>query len=282
MTIALVGRLSVIGLTLTLAACATQVPAPASDVQVTNRAAPDYEDARFPAFATKPYQPFSRAEAVAIAVREWRMWGEPVDDLPPNDGPPPTDDASNPARAPGMWERVGEYWWFGVNPSQRASRWTGKHDSDGDEYPASSRGAYPWSAAFISYVMRIAGAGDRFPYSPSHATYIDAAVRNNSGWAVVAHPIDAYAPQLGDIICAGREDGKRIRFRDLPRSFPAHCEIVTSISPGQISAISGNVDAAVTLTHIPILSDGRLGDASDEPLDDRYRWIAVLQVLYDQ
>ena len=45
----------------------------------------------------------------------------------------------------------------------------------------SQDGDYAWSAAFIDYVMRMAGAGDRFPYSPSHADYINEARRHGGG-----------------------------------------------------------------------------------------------------
>jgi hypothetical protein len=232
-----------------------------------------------PDFARKPYEPFTREDAVAIAVREWRLFGQPIDDDPPDTRPPPLPD-EKPEREPGLWERVGEYWWLGQDADRRESAWTGKHDEYGTVFPASQDGQYAWSAAFISYVMRIAGAGARFPYSPSHSTYINAALANN-GWVVSAHPIDQYAPQLGDLICASR-GRRRIRFADLPASFPGHCEIVTQIAPGVLSAISGNVDDAVTLTHIPITADGRLGVVSDQPLDTRYPWFVVLQVLYDQ
>ena len=274
------GFCALIALAQSLACCASPEPSNVEDSRATlTRPGSEYD--RVPPFARRPYEPFSRESAVAIALREWRVFGQPVDDSPPLEGPPPEDDAANPARQPGLWQRVGEYWWIGVSPESRASSWTGKHDSSGSEFPPGSRGAFPWSAAFISYVMRIAGAGDRFPYSQSHATYIAAGVRRN-GYAVVGHPIDGYAPQLGDIICAGRDKGKRVHYVQLPRSFPAHCEIVVSISAGQLSAVSGNVGAAVTLTHVPILPDGRLGAVSDQPIDDRYPWIIVLQVLYDK
>jgi hypothetical protein len=68
---------------------------------------------------------------------------------------------------------------------------------------------YAWSAAFISYVMRTAGAGARFPYSPSHYVYINIAkemkLSRTSGWVVVAEPVDEYAPMPGDLICYSRE-----------------------------------------------------------------------------
>lgn len=160
-------------LTFCLDACAT-APAP-SATEVTPAGQPldvDY----VPDFARKPYEPFSRGNAVAIALREWRLFGQPVDDDPPNTRPPPPPDLK-PEREPGLWQRVGEYWWLGLNPDARARFWTGKHDDFGFEFPASRDGEYAWSAAFVSYVMRIAGAGARFPYSESHATYINAAKR---------------------------------------------------------------------------------------------------------
>ena len=38
--------------------------------------------------------------------------------------------------------------------------------------------AHPWSAVFVSYVMRTAGAGPAFAYSAAHQTYIRAARQN--------------------------------------------------------------------------------------------------------
>jgi hypothetical protein len=48
-------------------------------------------------------------------------------------------------------------------------------------FPASQDANYAWSAAFIDYVMRIAGAGHRFPYSSTHADYINAAKEHAMG-----------------------------------------------------------------------------------------------------
>jgi hypothetical protein len=39
----------------------------------------------------------------------------------------------------------------------------------------------PWSAAFVSYVFRSAGASANFAYSGSHSTYIVEAIRNTKG-----------------------------------------------------------------------------------------------------
>lgn len=258
-----------------LAACAgPQGARPALDRQ-----------AHVPDFARKPYAPFSRTDAVAIAQREWRLFGQPVDDDPPETRPEPPPDRK-PERMAGLWQRVGEYWWTGQDAGRPEASWTGRNDEFGTEFPAAADASYAWSAAFLSYVMRIAGAGTRFPYAPSHAVYINAArqmsLGQTRGWAVMAEAPDAYAPRLGDLICAGRGAAKRMRYQDLPteKPFPSHCAIV--VATGQeLSIIGGNVDDAVTLTHVPTTADGRLAPPGGAPVDSRYPWFVVLRVLYD-
>jgi hypothetical protein len=244
------------------------------------------EAAHSPPFARLSYGAFRRADAVAIAEQEWRRFGNHVDDDPPAAGgydPPPDAD---PARAPGHWERIGEYWWLGQNADRREAAWTGMHDENGRPIADGREDYYAWSAAFISYVMRTAGAGPRFPYSPSHYTYIntakDMAEGHASGWALVAEPVDAYAPAPGDVICYGRERHK-VRFTQLPlRRFAAHCDIVVARDGSAISVIGGNVDHTVTMKHVPVTKDGRLADPDGDVLDARYPWFVVLKTLYDR
>src|SRR5262249_33515489 len=71
-------------------------------------------DVHVPPFARVPYQPFSRSAVVAIALREWRLFGSPVDDDPPGSYRPATPD-DKPERQQGLWQRVGEYWWLAMN-----------------------------------------------------------------------------------------------------------------------------------------------------------------------
>ena len=239
-----------------------------------------------PPFARMPYEAFGRAEAVAIAVQEWRLFGEHVDDDPPPPGgfdPAPGDD---PARVPGHWERIGEYWWLGQDVDRRESAWTGMHDENGNEIDASRDDYYAWSAAFISYVMRTAGAGARFPYSPSHDVYINIAkemkLGRTSGWVVMAERVDEYAPALGDLICYSRERYK-LTYEKLPRRrFIGHCDIVVARDKAQISVIGGNVDHTVTMKHVPVTTDGRLADADGQVLDTRYPWLVVIRILYNR
>ncbi|MGH7029840.1 MAG: DUF2272 domain-containing protein, partial [Stellaceae bacterium] len=185
-------------------------------------------------------------------------------------------------REEGLWQRVGLYWWLGLDPSWRQSGWTGMHDENGQIFPTDRDGFYAWSAAFISYVMRLAGAGTSFPYSETHSDYIDAAVRHDPGIALAAERVDAYAPQPGDLICLWR--GQRpVSFDELPAGrFPGHCDIVISGKPGQLDVIGGNVDNAVAMKYIPATADGHLAGPDGVVLDPDHHWFVVLKVLYQR
>lgn len=267
-----------------LAGCANHPGANTRRASDLARAA-DAAGENVPPFARAAYAPFSRADAVAIALREWRLWGMPVDDDPPDSRPAPTLE-QKPERAPGLWQRVGEYWWTGQDASNPDASWTGKHDQNGLEF--TNDGNYAWSAAFISYIMRIAGAGGRFPYSPTHSDYINAArdvsLARSGVYAISAEALDVYAPRLGDLICLGRGSSQALTYADLPtrRAFPSHCDIVVGVAPGQLSVIGGNVDDSVTMKHVPVTADGHLSPPGGPPLDTRFSWLTVLRVHYDR
>ncbi|HWE73366.1 MAG TPA: DUF2272 domain-containing protein [Stellaceae bacterium] len=245
-------RIAIVILAAALAGCATSV---------------------VPDFAGRPYVPFNREDAVAIALREWRLFGS-LSDEPGS----PEPAVAKPERAPGLWERVGEYWWLGLGGRSREARWTGKHDENGRVFPPMDDERYAWSAAFISYVMRIAGAGDRFPYAPNHATYVNAAASGRSS-ILIAHAPQAYAPNLGDLLCLGREWAAHLSFSDLPTKdfWPGHCAIVVARQGNMLSAVGGNEDDAVTMDHIAVASDGTLTMSVGHPAE----WPIVIEVRYD-
>jgi hypothetical protein len=234
-------------------------------------------DAHIPPFARWPYQAFSREAAVQIALREWRAWGQQI--VFPNMELPEDEE-----RLEGLWQRVGEYWWLGLDPRWRQQGWTGIHDENGVVFPASEDGSYAWSAAFMSYVMRIAGAGSRFPYTETHADYINAARRHGlgiePGTALTAERPEVYAPQRGDLICYWR--GRRaVTYDELPTGrFPGHCDIVVVIRPGELDVIGGNVDNAVAMKHIPATLDGHLAGPDGTVLDPDHHYFVVLRVGY--
>ena len=247
---------------------------------LTGCAAPD---SHIPDFARRPYEPFSRQAAVSIAIREWRAFGEPIAETQPV---AQSEDVYFPEQVSGLWQRVGEYWWLGLNADQRARSTTGKHDSNGQVFQPADDTPHAWSAVFISYVMRMAGAGRAFPYSAAHIDYINAAYRAAVGQSsprrVWAERIEVYAPQLGDLICMGRGPDRALRFDQLPlRRAATHCDLVVGKEDGELTVIGGNVDDAVAMKHVPVTAEGKLGPASGS-LDDRFPWFVVLRVLYER
>jgi hypothetical protein len=237
-----------------------------------------------PPFARAPYEPFSRDAVVAIALREWRLFGSPVDDNPPGTYHPatPQDKAE---RQQGLWQRVGEYSWEGLNPGDPDSGWTGMHDSNGVVFSAREDGIYAWSATFISYVMRIAGAGGRFPYTATHSDYINIAKQmklgQTSGWVIAAESPSSYAPQAGDLICRSRDFATPPSYDALPIGrFPSHCDVVVRVDNAVLTVVGGNVDDAVTMKHVPTTPDGMLVRPDGSIVDTRYGWFVVIHVLY--
>jgi hypothetical protein len=258
---------------LALAGCVPVAPPPGAGPA---RALTTALNAHIAPFARWPYAPFSREAAVQIALGEWRAFRQPVKY-------PGTELPEDEEREEGLWQRVGLYWWIGLDPSRRESGWTGIHDENGAVFAVGQDGNYAWSAAFISYVMRLAGAGSSFPYSETHADYIVAAARRDRGVALTAERVTAYAPQQGDLICAWR--GRTpVTFEELPTAgrFAGHCDIVVGRKGGELDVIGGNVDNAVTMKPIPITADGRLAGPDGIVLDPDHHWFVVLRVLYQQ
>jgi hypothetical protein len=242
-------------------------------------------DTHIPDFARKPFEPFSRKAAVAIALREWRVFGEPFDDAPP--GRVPQANFGFPERREGLWQRIGEYWWLGLGYRHPHHGRTGKHDEHGVVFSPLRDGLYAWSAVFISYVMRTAGAGDRFPYSEGSSEFMNEARRASLGQtprrAMWAEKPQDYAPAPGDLICFGRRENQGVRFESLPAGrFLSHCDIVVKTEPGKIEVVGGNVDDAVTLKHVPVTAEGKLAGPDGQLLDRRYPWCEVIKILYDR
>jgi hypothetical protein len=252
-------------LALALAACAREPPAVRAPVAI-----PD--DVHIPPFARWPYQPFSREAAVQIALREWRAFGQQI-------VYPDTELPFDNERLEGLWQRVGEYWWLGLPMGAEDQGTTGKHNQNGYVFRAEQDGIYAWSAVFVSYVMRMAGAGSRFPYSKVHADYINAARLNPGQFAVAERP-QSYTPQRGDLICLWRR--QPLRFDDLPAGrFASHCDIVVATRPGQLDVVGGNVENTVAMRHIPVAPDGRLAGPDGRGIDPYHPWFVVLRINYD-
>lgn len=127
----------------------------------------------------------------------------------------------------------------------------------------SYQAAHPWSAVFVSYVMRRAGAGSGFHYSAAHQSYIRAA-RTNRLRRDTAKPFWAFratevAPRVGDLVCASRGNSGATydNIGDATRR-PTHCDVVTEVRPGRIRVVGGNVSQTVGEKWLTTRPDGKL------------------------
>jgi Uncharacterized protein conserved in bacteria (DUF2272)/Putative peptidoglycan binding domain len=121
---------------------------------------------------------------------------------------------------------------------------------------------HPWSAAFISWVMKTAGAGSAFKYSSAHATYTRWAKDNRVGNSVnpfKAYRISELAPQVGDIVCK-RRAGSGATYENIRPGMKTHCDIVTDLQPGRLVTIGGNVSNSVSQTAPRTDAGGFLSD----------------------
>jgi hypothetical protein len=120
----------------------------------------------------------------------------------------------------------------------------------------------PWSAAFISYVVRQAGHAhpryNGFKFAPAHGRYVHDAIRARiDGRAAPFHGFRRAErkPQLGDIVCKPRA-GSGVTFESAATTgeFKSHSDIVVAIdSPNfKILTIGGNVGDSVTITEYPL------------------------------
>ena len=153
---------------------------------------------------------------------------------------------------------------------------------------------HPWSAVFISYVIKKAGAGNAFRYSTLHTAYIDFAKQAYSAGDAArfgAYPITKAKPEIGDLVsndrCKQRKDKKcvechRTNYENvgdrndkghLYRN--SHSDIVVDIDRknNRIKVIGGNVNQSVDYKWISLRSDGRL----PERTRDGCEYIAILK-----
>jgi hypothetical protein len=120
---------------------------------------------------------------------------------------------------------------------------------------------YPWSSAFISWVMRQAGAGSAFAYNPTHTIYVAAAKRNrltNAPNPFYAYRPSEVVPEPGDLICWIR--AKNGLTYDTVRNQASHSDIVVAKRPGGLTLVGGNVNDSVDIKPLAIGPDGRVRD----------------------
>jgi hypothetical protein len=202
-----------------------------------------------------------RKRIIQVAVQEWGFFGFTVVDQQDDE-----DDEED-----GGWQRrrrrlppeqamrvagsIAGYW--SVTPS---GGWILENQNriwNGDE-GAAARWRYPWSAAFISWVMCESGLGTpvAFQRAVAHHAYIDQAIRargdRDGRAAYVAYDRGEAVVAPGDLLCSSRRPVYRTiadRRRQLGAGARTHCDIVVKVDAdaGRLYAIGGNVRGSVSL-----------------------------------
>lgn len=207
-----------------------------------------------------------RRRIVDLAVQEWGFFGFPVVDRTNVDAadraaqrarrrrrrPNRAESARIAASIAGYWAVTPHGGWI-LNEQNTA--WKGRRG-------VASRWRYPWSAAFVSWIMCEAGLGDagRFQRAVAHHVYIDQAIRasaaDGSPGAFTAHDIGTAAIVPGDLLCSARRPAYRSiaeRRRQMGNGARTHCDVVVELDPSRsrILAIGGNVRGTVALKLLP-------------------------------
>lgn len=187
--------------------------------------------------------------AVEIARQEWERFGQQTIDKQNKIIKKGGQEAEDPYS-----DRVADYWKV-VGFDQL----TGKDTHE------------PWSAAFISWVMKQAGMGDRFSYSEWHATYIRNSIfarrDGDKSFAYWGYRLSERAPQVGDLVGYARQSGVSYDYQ--PLTYASHTDLVVAVRAGEVDVIGGNVQDSVSLKTLSTDAQGKLTDKNQ-------RWFVVM------
>lgn len=95
-----------------------------------------------------------------------------------------------------------------------------------------------WSANFISYLMRLAGAKD-FKFSPSHSVYIVDAIKNkkqNNSKHFKGYKPNEVKITPGDLVCYPRQSGVNY---DTVGQYASHCDLIVEVNETEAVGIGG-------------------------------------------
>lgn len=143
----------------------------------------------------------------------------------------------------GMYDVVKGYWISGVDiGNAEATTIISERKYDVTHNVEEIR--HPWSAAFVSYIMR--KAYPDFKKSRAHNRYIQWAKENRN---TNAHPFQAFrvnevAVEAGDIICFARSRKDWASYENVKGKL-THGDIVTHVQNGFANAVGGNVNKNV-------------------------------------
>lgn len=227
--------------------------------------------------------PDAATRIAAFACKENQDWFRPFIDADGHVSGTPVYEAENSRLADGSeaWRKVVRYW----TESGLLGSAMGRPDASDCSYAGTSPGVSPgcrgfvidtpWSAAFVSWVMRNA-AVPGFRYSSSHLDYIRAAYREPAQSPYYVQAPQSGRPAPGDLLCSVRMASRVFGFGELATllSLPEgnglamHCDIVVGASDGTAYLVGGNVQQAVTLRMLRLDANGGLSNLQQRALGD--------------
>lgn len=102
----------------------------------------------------------------------------------------------------------------------------------------------PWSAAFISWIVRRAGPEySAFRFAAAHSRYIHDSIRKREAaspspfWGFRLHE---HKVGLGDLVCQWRNSTRTYDDARTDDAFFSHCDVVVEVAPGSVRALGGN------------------------------------------
>jgi hypothetical protein len=120
----------------------------------------------------------------------------------------------------------------------------------------------PWSAAFISWIVRGAAPGyGGFRFAAAHSRYIHDAItkrESNSAAPFWGFRLHEHKVGLGDLVCQWRIDPQTYDGAKESDSFFSHCDVVVEVASGSVRALGGNNSHSVGFKTYAVNTNGFL------------------------
>lgn len=151
---------------------------------------------------------------------------------------------------PATSEIIQDYWARGANLDYSIS------EIENPEW----QNTHPWSAAFISWVMKVSGAGREFLYSSRHADYVRDSIQQKqleSKAKFKGYRLTEKKPEVTDIVCKRRLNSQAT-YDNVPVNSTLHCDIVTKVNKKDIEVVGGNIYNKVNKANLTLDDKGYL------------------------
>ncbi|MBK1716605.1 DUF2272 domain-containing protein [Thiocystis violacea] len=137
----------------------------------------------------------------------------------------------------------------------------------------------PWSAAFISWIMRSSGVPEsQFRSDSAHWVYLASLIDEVSlpGRYFIPRRLADYSPEPGDLVCASRGIARVATVNgyttaSMLHGVSAHCDLVVAKTGRTLEVVGGNVRNSVSKSRLELDANGRLQPVPRRP------WFIILQ-----